>query len=311
MKKSILYFAFVCLSITLMAQSSKPVIGIGEMKSTVGGDVNSFRAMLETAIAGTNKFELVERSRMADLISEQALSAGGITQGSGEIGGIGAVDYLIYGSITKLGVESNNMDLGKFSSNSQTAVMAVDLRVVDAATGSIRISETVETEASISSGLNIDGRSLGGGEADPLGSVQRLAANNIATKIAMNVFPIKVINVAKGQIYLNYGDSLFSKCSFGNSDNCFVKIVSLGDGFIDPDTGEMLGAEETYIGAAEVVDPKDKFTIANILEGEINRGDQAYIISGKDGKKIKKRVEKARKDAKRKAKKKKKKKKNK
>ena len=37
------------------------------MQSSVGGDVNTFRAMLETALANTNKFELIERSRIGDL----------------------------------------------------------------------------------------------------------------------------------------------------------------------------------------------------------------------------------------------------
>ena len=32
------------------SQSNKPVIGIGEMTSSVGGDVKSFQSMLETAM---------------------------------------------------------------------------------------------------------------------------------------------------------------------------------------------------------------------------------------------------------------------
>ena len=148
-------------SAIVFAQSNKPVIGIGEMNSTVGGDIGSFRAMLETSIANTNKFDLIERSRIGDLINEQALSAGGITQGNKQIGGISGVDYLIYGSITKLGVETSDIKLGDYKSKSKTGVMSVDLRVVDTSTGSIKISETVEVEASISSGLNIDWEAIG------------------------------------------------------------------------------------------------------------------------------------------------------
>ena len=285
------------------AQSNKPVIGIGEMKSTVGGDVGSFRAMLETSIANTNKFELVERSRIGDLISEQALSAGGITQGNGQIGGISGVDYLIYGSITKLGTETSDIKLGDYKSKSKTGVMSVDLRVVDTSTGSIKISETVEVESSISSGLNIDGRSIGGDEADPLSTVQRAAAIEIAGKISLSIFPIKVVNVSGNQVYLNYGSSILSKCSWTDSDSCYLKIVSLGEGFTDPDTGEILGADEEYIGSVEVVDPKNKYSIANILEGNMERGLTAMLISGKEGKKLKKQIKKAQKAAKKKKKK--------
>lgn len=298
--KIIFAITFLNYSILINAQSSKPVIGIGEMKSTVGGDVNSFRAMLETAIANTNKFDLIERSRIGDLISEQALSAGGITQGNGQIGGLSGVDYLIYGSITKLGVETSNVKLGDFKSNSKTGVMSVDLRVVDTSTGSIKISETVEVEASISSALNIDGRSMGGDEADPISTVQRIAANKIAGNISLNIFPIKVVNVTATQVYLNYGSSMLSKCSWTDSSSCYLKIVSMGEGFTDPDTGEVLGADEEYIGAVEVVDPKNKYSIANILEGSMERGFTAMLISGKEGKKIKSAIKKAAKKKKKK-----------
>ena len=279
----------------ISSQSSKPVIGIGEMTSSVGGDVKSFQSMLETAIANTNKFDLIERSRIGDIISEQALSSGGITNGNSNIGGISAVDYLIYGSITKLGVETSEFSLGDFESASADGVMSVDLRVVDVSSGSIRISETVEVEASVASALNIDGRSMGGDEADPLNTVQRLAANEIATKISLNIFPIKIINIKDNQAYLNYGSSTLSKCKWSSEKSCYLKIVKLGEGFVDPDTGEVLGAEETYIGAVEVVDPKSKYTIANILEGDLNRGDIAYFMSKSEGNKLKKAIKKKKK----------------
>jgi len=282
--------SLLILTVEMSAQSKKPVIGIGEMRSSVGGDVDTFRAMLETALANTNKFDLIERSRIGDLISEQALSAGGITQGSGQIGGISGVDYLIYGSITKLGVETNEFNLGDYQSASADGVMSVDLRVVDVNTGSIRISETVEVESSVASAINIDGRSIGGDEADPLSSVQRIAAIQIAGKISLNIFPIKVINVKDDTVYLNYGSSILNKCSFGNPKSCYLKIVELGEGFVDPDTGEVLGAEEEYVGAVEVIDPKSKFTIARILEGNISRGAVAVMMSKSDGNKLKKKI---------------------
>ena len=282
--------SILILTVEISAQSNKPVIGIGEMRSSVGGDVDTFRAMLETALANTNKFELIERSRIGDLISEQALSAGGITQGSGQIGGISGVDYLIYGSITKLGVETNEFNLGDYQSASADGVMSVDLRVVDVSTGSIRISETVEVESSVASAINIDGRSMGGDEADPLSSVQRVAAIEIAGKISLNIFPIKVINVKDDTVYLNYGSSILNKCSWGNPESCYLKIVELGEGFVDPDTGEVLGAEEEYVGAVEVIDPKSKFTIARILEGNISRGAVAVMMTKSDGNKLKKKI---------------------
>lgn len=279
--------AVALLAISCSAFSAdKPIVGIGEITSSVGGNSISFQTMLETAISQTNKFELIERSRLDDLLGEQALSAGGLTEGSGQIGGLGGVDYLVYGSITKLGKKSDAVAFGGIAAGGKSTQMSVDIRVVDVSTGSIRISKTVEKEAKGGAALAMQGFAVGGEEADPLGDVQRLTANAVAGMIAMEIFPIKVINVSKGQAYVNYGPPSVNK---GN----VFKVVELGEGFMDPDTGEMLGQDETYMGAIEIADAKSKYSIGNIIEGDIVRGAIAVPVSEKEGKAIKKAAKKA------------------
>ena len=282
LKKKILFATIlVGLSMSsLIMAASKPVIGIGDITSTVGGNVTTFQTMLETAISQTNKFELMERSRMDDILGEQALSAGGLTQGSGQIGGLGGIDYLIYGSITKLGTTSNAMAIGGIGGGGQKAEMSVDIRVVDITTGSIKISKTVEDSAKSGSAFAMEGLAIGGEEADPLGDVQRKTANKVATMIAMEIFPLKVINVSKGEAYVNYGPPSVKK-------GRFYKVVELGEGFTDPDTGEVLGQDETYIGAIEITETKSKYSIGTVLEGKIERGQIAFSMGEKAGKKLK------------------------
>ena len=278
-KKFGLPFLLIVLSGSIFA--NKPVVGIGEITSNVGGNPQSFQTMLETAISQTNKFELMERSRMDDLLGEQALSAGGLTQGSGEIGGLGGIDYLVYGSITKLGTKSDAVALGGIAAGGQKAEMSVDIRIVDTSTGSIRISKTVQKQASSGGGFAMEGFAVGGEEADPLGEVQRLTANAVAALLAMEIFPIKVINVSKGQAYVNYGPPSVEK-------GMFLQIIELGEGFMDPDTGEMLGQDETYIGAIKITDVKSKFSIGTIIDGDIQKGAIASKLDKKKGKKIEK-----------------------
>jgi hypothetical protein len=276
--------------------SDKPIVGIGEITSTVGGNVESFQTMLETAISQTNKFELMERSRMDDLLGEQALSAGGLTEGSGQIGGLGGVDYLVYGSITKLGKKNDAVAFGGISAGGSSTEMSVDLRVVDASTGSIRITKTVERESKGGSAFAMQGFATGSVEADPLGDVQRLTANAVAGLIAMEIFPIKVINVSKGQAYVNYGTP-----SVNEGD--FLKVIELGEGFMDPDTGEMLGQDQTYLGAIQIVSAKSKFSIGNIIDGDVVVGAIAVSLDEKEGKALAKDAEKANKKAENEAKK--------
>lgn len=280
--------------VTLMSGNifaNKPVVGIGEITSNVGGNPQSFQTMLETAISQTNKFELMERSRMDDLLSEQALSAGGLTQGSGDIGGLSGVDYLVYGSITKLGTKSDAVALGGIAAGGQKSEMSVDIRIVDASTGSIRIAKTVQKQASSGGGFAMEGFAVANDQADPLGEVQRLTANAVAALLAMEIFPIKVINISKGQAYVNYGPPSVEK-------GMFLKVIELGEGFMDPDTGEMLGQDETVVGTIKITDVKSKFSIGAILDGDFQRGAIATKLDKKKGRSIEKKYKKKCKKAK-------------
>ena len=257
---------------------NKPIVAIGEITSTVGGNPVSFQTMLETAISQTNKFDLMERSRMDEILGEQALS-------TGEISGLDGVDYLVYGSITKLGKKSSGIAIAGVAAGGKGSEMAVDIRVVDASSGSIRISKTVEKEAKGGTAFAMEGFATAQEEADPLGAVQRLTANAVATLIALEIFPIKVINVSKGQAYVNYGPPSVA-------DGTVLKIIELGEGFMDPDTGEMLGQDETYVGAVEITDAKSKYSIGKILEGNFEKGAIASIVDRKQVKRFKKDIKK-------------------
>ena len=175
MKKIIKSFSLILFffALSISAQSNKPVIGVGEIQTTIGGNPLTYAQMLETALSQTNKFEIIERARMDDLLGEQALAAGGLTQGSGQIGGLSGVDYLVYGTITKLGKEGEAVSFGGIGGGSSKTTMSVDIKVVDARTGSVRISKTVERTAKGAMAISLGDIQTANEEADPLGEVQR------------------------------------------------------------------------------------------------------------------------------------------
>ncbi|MYF59133.1 MAG: hypothetical protein F4222_08710 [Gammaproteobacteria bacterium] len=60
---------------------------------------------------------------------------------------------------------------------------------------------------------------------------------------------------------MNYGDVLFSP---GDQLAAFV----VGETFVDPDTGEVLGADETPIGTVEISSAEARMSRASILDGD-------------------------------------------
>ena len=77
-------------------------------------------------------------------------------------------------------------------------------------------------------------------------------------------------------MYLNYGSNFLKQ-------NEVLKIVALGEGFEDPDTGEIIGAEEELRAVIRVTQLRPKYSIAEIMlqSGELSVGDVANRMSKK------------------------------
>lgn len=252
------------------------VIGVGSMQSSVGGaDTDAFQAMIETQLVKSNKFKIIERSRLAEILKEKGLGSVGLTTGSNNtLSGIEGVDYLVYGTITKLGQASSGTSVAGISVGGTTIEMSVDLRVIDAHTGEIVRAETVGEQ--VKSGGRMSGLGLGGfgrRAADPLADVQRLNAQSITAAIATAIYPIKVIaKQADGSIVVNYGDSILN---VGDT----LRIFKLGETFKDPDTGKVLGSEETEVGVLRVTEATAAFSKATLVSGAADVGNQARRLS--------------------------------
>tara|TARA_Y100001970_G_C14210893_1_gene846847 strand:+ start:1277 stop:2194 length:918 start_codon:yes stop_codon:yes gene_type:complete len=260
------------MSTTVYSQG-KPVIAVGEITSAVG-DFNtmSIQLSLENALQKTNKYTMMERTRLNSLLQERGLSMSGVTDGRSDLSGFSGVDYLVYGSVSNVAIERKNA-LIAFSCD---ASLSMNIRVVDVNTGEIRLSESVNVEAVLNTTFD---------ESDPCYGVSLAninimgeeTADDIANKLTTAIFPIKVARVSKGQVYLNYGQGSLQE---GQP----LTIKEIGEGFLDPDTGEVLGAEETTTAVIVVTDVRKSFSIGDIVvsDSPINVADIAYKIEGRN-----------------------------
>lgn len=267
-------------SITTFAVE-KVKIGIGEIKdetrlseseknrrATTGrkseDDTRAFQSMLTTALIKTRKFHVIERARLAEILKEQGLSSEtGLIEDGVNLGGITGVDYLLYGSITKLGIEAKGLGLGAYKMGSRKARMAVDIKIVDAQTGRAVIADSVEELVELGKQLEITGAfEQKSAEADPLADVMRTVANSSVKLIVSAIYPIKVVNVSgSGTVTLNYGKGLIE-------EGGVYRVFLTGKEIIDPDTKEVLGSEEKEIGMIEITSVQAKFSKAKIITDE-------------------------------------------
>ena len=246
--------AVAVFSSPVLAQD-RPIVAIYQMEDLAGtGQGETLSTMIETAVAATSKFRVMERSRLGTLLSEQGKGATGLvtTNRPGEVGGFEGVDYLIYGSITGLSVQ-RKADIGAAllggllsngvgTTNCETgeATLGLDIRITDAQTGEVRYVTSINQKqragtACGSSTAQIDATGL-----------LRSAADNVASGLVTAIYPIQVAAVqADGSVVLNYGQGSIT-------EGAYMTIFQKGEAIIDPATGESIGSDEFPLGLVQI-----------------------------------------------------------
>lgn len=147
---------------TAIAQGGKPSIGVAEFKNESGaawwrGGVGwELSGMLSNELSSTGSFRIVERAKLERVLEEQNLAASGrVKSGTGaKIGELTGAQYLVMGTVTSYeenvastggGLSFKGISLGGKKSD---AYIAVDIRVVNATTGEVDFSRTVEGRTS-------------------------------------------------------------------------------------------------------------------------------------------------------------------
>ena len=271
--------AFVILFISLNINSQElPVIAITEIQSSVdsrywqdykNSKAVNFQTMLETQLVQTKRFKIIERNRIDEVLSEQALQ-GEFSQNNTQMK-VGGVDYIVYGSITKFGSKRKNINTGSVSVVKLISEFGVDLKVVDVLTGEIIKAETVDISLETGSGTSTNSFGISDTLADPLSDIQRSAAKSASALIAESIFPIKLITWDEEKetccAYLNYGDAIISVGDI-------FRVIEQGKSFVDPDTGLRLGSTEKTVSKLRVIEVLENFSKAEIIDGKTPSGGE-------------------------------------
>ena len=277
---------------TVVMGQSKSVVAIGPIdiaaqniscdgwdRANCNEDLSfGFRAMLETSMARTGKMDVMERGQLDVLVNEQGIAQLGLTDRGGQVGGLLGVDYFVYGTITKFGAAQSGTNIssssgvgslfggramGAFGGGAQTSSvtveMSVDLKVAAVSTGRIVMADMMDASVQTGSSFSVGGISQSESSADPFADVQRVLASRISESIVTTQIPIKVIQVQDdGTLIVNYGDVILAP---GDQLIAF----EVGESFVDPDTGEVLGSEETEIGLVEITRAEARFSRATVI----------------------------------------------
>lgn len=160
-RTSLLFLAVIALSAASAAAGDKPTIGVAEFRNDTsaawwyGGAGRDLSSMLANELASTEKFKVVERSKLDAVLQEQDLAASGRVSKSSaaKIGKLTGAKYLVMGTVSAY--EENTRGSGgglsfrgiSVGGKKEDAYIAVDLRVVDTTTGEVAFTRTVEARS--------------------------------------------------------------------------------------------------------------------------------------------------------------------
>lgn len=215
------------------AQSAQPVLAVGEIETSVAGmDSDSLQTALSAALSRTRKFTLMDSGRFGAL--GQGASAG--------------VDYVLDGRVLEAAI-----GVGQASAQ-RDCVVSVTLRLqLRSRDGGMTLWDEPTTYSRVIDPAALDGKPCtteATGDVDWLG---RQGADDLAGRLTMAIFPIKVSRIVDREVYLNYGEGFLRR----------GEVLALprqgGEGH------EAVAAGSPWIGAVAVAEVKGGFSIGRVL----------------------------------------------
>jgi TolB-like protein len=255
----------------------------GEVRSWLG----TFKTILLTdqliaQLVRSRKFHVVERIRVEEVLKEAEFGQSGAVdpQKAVKYGTLLGADYLVLGTISVLRFDTEFSDIPytKKVKREEIGKMIVDLRLVDAHTGKIQHVVKGDIDHRVQKILN-------GRNDDPLppefaDELLREMAEQLTVEIVNRVYPVKVLSVEKGVVFLNRGEG--GGLSVGDE----VEVFQMGEELVDEDTGISLGRTEAPVATLRVTEVLNKFTKAEVVsEGETVEIPKGAICRKREGKK--------------------------
>ncbi|MEZ6185138.1 MAG: CsgG/HfaB family protein [Planctomycetota bacterium] len=269
------------------AQSKKATIAVAPFdlhqgvraKPNVHIETDTLTQKFVGSLVRTRKFDVVERSKIDTLLQEMKLGETGLMDPAraAAMGKALGADFFVMGEITIFEYAAKRIQapISKEWALDEELRLHVDMRIVNTNTTKVTAAETgsavYKGRTKTSARPELDG----GPSKVAIDQIQRDVVEALVIKVINAVYPVRVIGVnANGVVSINRGEG--GGINVGEEYDVFTE----GEELVDPDTGEVLGSEETKIGRIRVDEILAKFSKCSILAGSPARGNLCRPASG-------------------------------
>lgn len=230
----------------------------------------------------SSRFSVIEREKLDMVLKEQGLSTSGALdqQTAAEIGKVLGIRYIITGGIDKFAINTTKGGFGGVGGAYTKAEATINLRLIDTTTAERLVAVSADGDVKKGGGF-FKGASLSREDEWGIASeaIEKAAANVVGlfsghkalAKLGaggvMAGAEGKIIKVEAGKAWINMGE--MSGIQVGDQ----FTVIQVGEELRDPDTGQVLGADESEVGEGVVVDVQERFAVMT-LTGSGNASDK-------------------------------------
>jgi curli biogenesis system outer membrane secretion channel CsgG len=239
------------------------------------------------------QFSMIERQRINDILAEQDLGASGRVDPAtaAQIGRLLGAQLAVVGSVTEFGVSEMGgriPQVGKWKwgrgigGKVHTGRAVVTARLVDTTTGEILGSYQGEGKHRFGKGAFAGadfGKTFDSGTASKVLAEAMTSVAEGVRQDAAHIEPARIVKAIDGKVAKVDGATVY--LNVGSADGVQpgdrLEIRRMGAVIRDPDTGEVLGGEETTVGTVEVTKViNDRLCTASAVTGSgFETGDRA------------------------------------
>ena len=233
------------------------------------------RNFIDTAFAEnrdlSSKFSVIEREKLDMVLQEQGLATSGALdqQTAAKVGQVLGVKYILTGAIDKFAINTTKGGYGGIGGSYTNGEATINLRFIDTTTAERTVALSADGNVRKGGGF-FKGASLSReAEWGIASETLENAANAVVEKFAggdymaqlsagggvMSGEEGKIIKVEGDRAWINMG--AMSGLKVGDS----FKIIRVGEALVDPDTGMVLGVDESEIGQGQVIQVEERFSI--------------------------------------------------
>jgi curli biogenesis system outer membrane secretion channel CsgG len=241
--------------------------------SSLARVVEAYDSQLIDRLNASRKFEIVGRIDLKDVLREQELAGSGnvaaTDPNAAQAGQLAGAKYLLVATIDDFEDTTERMEFANLNrvGFKRKIRLSTTAKIYDSTTGKLMESANVRLEKKDDRMDQADIQRDAEATDVLLLEATRDAAEQIATRLADVVFPIRVLIKRDAQITINRGEG--AGVEVGQRFNVFAQ----GEVLVDPDTGEVLGREEVKVGEARILSVQPRLSTAELLEDTgVDRG---------------------------------------